>query len=646
MRVLIQHALSVLGAIRSKQNIAAYEILAIYDKCLNRLKQQRRVVTFSDISERLAAWMKSIVEKHEESQSKEPLPELESIAHRMDSPIDHLLLDEFQDTSPAQWQILKPFAEAIVANQNRNKKRTSFFCVGDTKQAIYAWRGGVSEIFESVGEQIQNIHNEKLAESYRSSPVIMKFVNEVFRGLARHPNYLSDDEAKAPEGFTHPAIDQWVNRYFIDHSTQRRELPGVVEIWNAQERESEVEGEESFYSIDDDIADAIADLHRRSDSITIGVLTRTNTDVAKLISLLKDRGVEASQEGGNPLVDTAPVLVVYSALQLAEHPGDSLAYFHVMNSPLKSYWDEEVAKDPVQISCTLRAKLDAIGFGATVSLLVNHIAPECTERDQERLLQLVDQAYRFDAAEQSQINEFLDRIESTRVALPGESKVRVMTIHQSKGLEFDAVFIPALDQQIVKQSAKLIAMRATRTGPPIAIMRSVSKELRMYLPIEWRIACQEAMTQQLGEALCLFYVALTRARNALYLYAMPSKNPVKQWGSALQSVFGDEQSRIQPGALLCRLGEVDWVEKLPTKNKEREKVHPPRSSETSRNLSIELVRPADGRKGTKWMAPSRPDAQESTDSPTLEPLYQVWKEEDVSGIIIGKVVHRWFEAMR
>jgi len=643
MRVLIQHALSVLGAIRSKQNIAAYEILAIYDKCLNRLKQQRRVVTFSDISERLAAWMKSIVEKHEESQSKDPLPEMESIAHRMDSPIDHLLLDEFQDTSPAQWQILKPFAEAIVANQNRNKKRTSFFCVGDTKQAIYAWRGGVSEIFESVGEQIQNIHNEKLSESFRSSPVIMKFVNEVFRGLARHPNYLSDDESKAPEGFSHPAIDQWVNRYFIDHSTQRHELPGVVEIWNARERDSEVDGEESFYSIDDDIADAIADLHRRSDSITIGVLTRTNTDVAKLISLLKDRGVEASQEGGNPLVDTAPVLVVYSALQLAEHPGDSLAYFHVMNSPLKSYWDEEVAKDPVQISCTLRAKLDAIGFGATVSSLVNHLAPECTERDQERMLQLVDQAYRFDAAEQSQINEFLDRIESTRVALPGESKVRVMTIHQSKGLEFDAVFIPALDQQIIKQSAKLIAMRAARTGPPIAIMRSVSKELRMYLPIEWKIACQEAMAAQLGEALCLFYVALTRARNALYLYAMPSKNPVKQWGSALQSVFGDEQSRIQPGALLYRFGEVDWVEKLPIDQKEREKVDQPRSSETGQNLSIDLVRPSDSKKGTKWMAPSRPDAQESSESPTLESLYQVWKEEDVSGIIIGKVVHRWFE---
>jgi len=644
-RILIQHALSILGAMRSKQNLAAYEILATYDKCLNRLKQQRRVVTFSDISERLAAWMKSLVEKNAENKSNEPLPEMESIAHRMDSPIDHLLLDEFQDTSPAQWQILKPFAEAIVANQSRSKRRTSFFCVGDTKQAIYAWRGGVSEIFESVGEQIQNIRNEKLSESYRSSPVIMQFVNEAFRGLAKHPNYLSEDDNKTEEGFSHPVINQWIDRFFIDHTTQRTELPGVVELWNAKQRDSQVDGEAPFISIDEDIADSIAELHQRSDSITIGILTRTNSDVAKMISLLRDRGIEASQEGGNPLVDTAPVLLIHSTLQLAEHPGDSLAYFHILNSPLKSYWDETTIADPTEISRTMREKLDAVGFGITVSSLVNHLAPECTERDQERLLQLVDQAYRFDAAEQSQINEFLDRIESTRVALPGESKIRVMTIHQSKGLEFDAVFIPALDQQIVKQSPKLIAMRADRTGPPIAIMRNVNKDLQKYLPTEWRIACQETMFQQLGEALCLFYVALTRARNALYLFAPPGKSPIKQWGSALQSAFANDQSRTEPGALLHRWGDPNWVEKISKKQSSKQTTPLPSTPPKKQTLTIELAHPNDTTE-PQWMAPSRPDANPDAITTSLEPLQPIWKEEDASGAIIGKVVHRWFEEVR
>jgi ATP-dependent exoDNAse (exonuclease V) beta subunit len=173
---------------RSKQNLAAYEILATYDKCLNRLKQQRRVVTFSDISERLAAWMKSLVEKNAENKSNEPLPEMESIAHRMDSPIDHLLLDEFQDTSPAQWQILKPFAEAIVANQSRSKRRTSFFCVGDTKQAIYAWRG----VFPKSLNPSENKSRTSETKNYPKATVALQSsCNSSTKLFAASPNILT-----------------------------------------------------------------------------------------------------------------------------------------------------------------------------------------------------------------------------------------------------------------------------------------------------------------------------------------------------------------------------------------------------------------------------------------------------------------------
>jgi ATP-dependent exoDNAse (exonuclease V) beta subunit len=241
----------------------------------------------------------------------------------------------------------------------------------------------------------------------------------------------------------HPVVSAWVDRYFIDHSTAKTDLRGVVEFWNAQDRTPEAPAPPAMQvpptdastvdsankdpgskdpgskdsrakrtvqtDIDLDIADAIAQLHRRSDRITIGVLTRTNADVAKMISLLRDRGVEASQEGGNPLTDTAPVLVIQSALKLAEHPGDSLAYFHTIHSPLKSFWNQEALSDAASISTDLRDRLDTLGFGRTVSALVNHLAPFCTVRDQERLLQLVDEAYRFDAAKQTLVHEFVDR---------------------------------------------------------------------------------------------------------------------------------------------------------------------------------------------------------------------------------------------
>ena len=704
LRTLLAKAKTEFLTIRKIQNDASHSLLKEYHRTLEKLKQTRRVVTFSDIAERLAQWMRSLLEEQQKTGDQGPLPQMQSISHRMDSSIDHLLLDEFQDTSPNQWQILKPFAEAIVSQKAKGSKRTSFFVVGDTKQAIYAWRGGVSEILESVGEQVQNIKQQKLSESFRSSPVIMEFVNKVFHGLAKHPNYLAEDSTKRTEDMQHPVVSAWVDRYFIDHSTAKTDLLGVVEFSNAQDRTPEVPTPPATQvpppeastgdsdtkdsatkdsatkdsatkdsdtkdsatkdsatkdsrakrtvqtDIDLDIADAIAQLHRRSDQITIGVLTRTNADVAKMISLLRDRGVEASQEGGNPLTDTAPVLVIQSALKLAEHPGDSLAYFHAIQSPLKSFWNQETLSDAASISTDLRDRLDTLGFGRTVSALVNHLAPFCTVRDQERLLQLIDEAYRFDAAKQTLVHEFVDRLASTRVATQSESVVRVMTIHQSKGLEFDAVFIPAIDQPIVRQSPRLIAMRDSRTGPPISILRNVNRSLYPYLPIEWQAACQEASYQQLGEALCLFYVALTRARHALYLYASPNKNPVKQWGSALHSVFANEQNGNEPGVLLYRHGTPDWVEKqapaiLPaqpeTNTKHTDTKHTDTKHTETAPLRLELRLEDTLLRNPQWVAPSQ-----QIKPAALESLVGYWKPDDTAATVIGKLIHRWFEEVR
>ena len=359
-----------------------------------------------------------------------------------------------------------------------------------------------------------------------------------------------------------------------------------------------------------------------------------------MISLLRDRGVEASQEGGNPLTDTAPVLVIQSALKLAEHPGDSLAYFHTIHSPLKSFWNQETFSDAASISTDLRDRLDTLGFGRTVSALVNHLAPFCTVRDQERLLQLVDEAYRFDAAKQTLVHEFVDRLASTRVATQSESVVRVMTIHQSKGLEFDAVFIPAIDQPIVRQAPRLIAMRDSRTGPPISILRNVNRSLYPYLPIEWQVACQEASYQQLGEALCLFYVALTRARHALYLYASPNKNPVKQWGSALHSVFANDQNSNEPGVMLYRHGTPDWFEKQAPANLSPQPETDTKPSETA-PLRLELRLEDTLLRNPQWIAPSQ-----HFKPATLESLVGYWKPDDTAATVIGKLIHRWFEEVR
>jgi ATP-dependent exoDNAse (exonuclease V) beta subunit len=665
VRILAKHAVTAFLASRITQNKAAYGLLEEFDKQLRNLKQQRRIVTFSDIARRLALWIsKATGQEKSESESK---PTLQSISHRLDCSIDHLLLDEFQDTSPQQWEVLKPFANAITQMLSDSPRSASFFVVGDTKQAIYAWRGGVSEIFESVGQEIANIQLENLSFSRRSSPIIIEFVNDFFHRLALHPKFLGEDDDPHATG-THPVIDAWVRKYFEAHTTAKENLAGYVEIRNAPV--SKDSGSSDLKrDLMETIAQKVAEVYRDAPKATIGILTRTNDEVGELITLLRDRGIEASQEGGNPLVDTAAALVVQSAIQLANHPGDTLAHFHVVESPLGAYWSGEQRATSQGISRAIRREIDLMGLGVTVSNLVEYLAPSCNARDQERLKQLVEESYRFVSARGDDLQAFIEYLDSHRVSLPSESRVRVMTIHQAKGLEFDAVFLPSLHQNIASHPSPYLVMRATPTSPPSGIVRYMARELQRYLDIPWQCAFKEASYQQLGEALCLFYVALTRARQALYLFTVPLKNVGQNWGSAMHSLYGTEANRNVPDALIYQSGNPEWyrtnndadsMEKtedqtaLATTSKldefDGEDEIAISTSEISaaaiRYYRISLSAPAKTQSIDIVAPSSLKDRDVGIESNEGSNLGSLWQADDKQGAVLGKLVHRWMEEIR
>ena len=122
-----------------KRNLAIRLLLEKLETELEELKRRNSTYTFSDLPLLLA--QKSFTN---EANNKAGL----DFSYRLGTGIEHLLLDEFQDTNPTQWRVLQPLAQKILATPERG----SFYCVGDVKQSIYTWRQGAPRLLESMKE--------------------------------------------------------------------------------------------------------------------------------------------------------------------------------------------------------------------------------------------------------------------------------------------------------------------------------------------------------------------------------------------------------------------------------------------------------------------------------------------------------------
>ena len=162
---LIQHAKAVILVGRiANQTEATQELLERFNAAYQALKLSERGLRFEDITRKLGI--------------AEVADRLDEVLYRLDARISHLLLDEFQDTSPLQWRVLRPLAQRVVGGGGQ-----SFFCVGDVKQAIYGWRGGVAEIFEVLDEELERLQPEFLESKLAILPNRDRLRQPVFGGL-------------------------------------------------------------------------------------------------------------------------------------------------------------------------------------------------------------------------------------------------------------------------------------------------------------------------------------------------------------------------------------------------------------------------------------------------------------------------------
>ncbi|MEM7456179.1 MAG: UvrD-helicase domain-containing protein [Planctomycetota bacterium] len=551
---LIRHLRAVVTDRLIKQNTTTYSLLEQYRDLLEPIKNETGMLRFDDITDRL----NEFVER----------PDTRRLSFRLDQHIQHLLLDEFQDTSPAQWAVVRPFAHNVTEIEDPER---SFFCVGDMKQAIFGWRGGVAEIFGLVEDELDNLRRgAPLVKSYRSSQQIIDVVNNVFSKLDKY------ESEKRPE--IDEAVHRW-GEYFSHHETAK-DLDGYVTIEMAEDvsvaqkqrtksRESlDWPRNQNMYQLTvKRVQQLVQDL---PEGTTIGVLARTNDVVSNLIFRLQQVGIPASEEGGTALTDSAAVNLVLSALQLADHPGDDVARFHVSHSKLGSLFDlEQETPDNQQENkqalhkgaARLRKRLVNEGYGPTVESLARILMSDCTRRELLRLQHLIKFAYAgtADAARWAlRPGQFVRFIQNElTVADKSGADVRVMTIHKSKGLEFDAVVLPVkhVANGWTGRAPTVVVDRPTPTDPINIASRYANIDDRRLLPDEFQELFQKDQQREIREAMCVLYVGMTRAVHSTHVVLTGgAKRKHQSVAGILMSSLDLER---KPGILFTR-GNEHW----------------------------------------------------------------------------------------
>lgn len=535
--VVRRQAIHVALTVYRSQTTSSRELLESYLTYLDAHKRQIREWTFDDVSRKLAGWLNAA--------GLNP----ESLGFRLDFAIDHLLLDEFQDTSLIQWEVLRPFAKSI--DQRRKQNPCSFFCVGDTKQAIYGWRGGIAELFNEVEHSLKDLNTIYLKESRRSSQIVLDAVNQVFQNLNQHSAF----------GRGEPEAMQWLQE-FKTHKSHYPEMPGYVRLFQGTVEQG-LSTADNRLALLGKAASDIADIAKAYPFGSIGVLVRTNDEVGLMIDLLRKYELDVSQEGGNPLTDSAAVEVMLSLLTLADHPGNSVALFHLRNSPLATKLPPDWLQSAGELSYHLRIDLSTLGLGGFLIKYCDLLANSCNQRDQLRLEQLIQQGFGFPLSQHSRITAFVDFIRSQKVALPQPAQIRVMNIHQSKGLEFDSVFLPNLNDSLTGQTPLFVAKRKHPTERPDGVVRYIKSAVQESLDKDWQEAFRRDAGLKVSESLCLLYVAMTRAKHGLYMYVNPnSKNDKATMGSLLQTTIANRDLIASGNTMSFEAGDPQWYLKL------------------------------------------------------------------------------------
>ena len=385
--------------------------------------------------------------------------ELENLRFRFDAKLDHWALDEFQDTSEVQWACLKDLV-ASAASGGGSKSR-SVIAVGDLKQSIYTWRGGDDKPFEEMmswpwfgtdkrsGEVYGKIENSET--SYRYGKRIADFINRVFGpDNIRNGGLIPKSRSAAVERWL--AGDCWlehVPQYNADGSPKVLDYVKVVGARRAEDSDADDEIMPALYS---EVASVWKAREDADSTDSVGILVRRNEDGTKIAEYLRKKGIPVVWEGVNAVSDVPSVQGVLQLLKLAEHPEDTFAWTTVNTLlPIR-----EILMPDVRSAAAASAKMADIlsrqGLARTLKDVCGALCREENGLDglsRSRLRALVRLGVEYERRKASDfgVDGFSRFVAAAgkRESAASANAVRILSIHRSKGLTLDRVFVPLFE---------------------------------------------------------------------------------------------------------------------------------------------------------------------------------------------------------
>jgi len=532
LKAVVQHHLQ--RALNNTQGV--YRILRAYQKQYDRTYRNNSQLTFTDLTHLLNPESKGSPMRIPDSTTRQ------LIDFRLDGSFDHWLFDEFQDTSRPQWQVVANLIDEVI--QDSSGKR-SFFYVGDTKQCLYLWRNSDDRLFHDI-QSHYNVDEDKriiqrpLSTSWRSAPPVIDAVNTVFGNL----NAIR-------ETFSADAASRWT-RSWQTHRTSpaTQNLSGFACWLEAQKDKGPTRNEL--------ILQLLNELNPIERTMSIGILVRKNADAHEITHYLREQCPLPIHNGSaiKPTVDNAAGVALLQMLQLAAHPGDTLARSYLQLIDLSTE-----GPSLVESTVALRAHLFSESAESAVRWASEQIEAHLPENDdwhRERLQQVVDQARAFDGEPDRSIDNLIQFLKAGSISSSKlENAVIIETIHKSKGLEYDTVIYVNEDKH--SRTETDITPLQDNQGNTQWLLQPMRKELMQADPSLKQLLDQTTSQRDFGN-LCTLYVAMTRAKRGLYMISDLKGAHRTSTVHFLKQILGSESQKEPqlPYPVLWSTGDPNW----------------------------------------------------------------------------------------